>query len=413
MNFLAHRRLILGLSVCLLLLAGVYFLRGFYNYFEPTAIHGVDGRSRWIEARYVVRGKNPYDVAFAHVPSAAPFAPLGQSLVTRDSTPETDIGLPVEVVYPPWAFFTGALIFWTPYDVMLPYYAIIMSAGLVFLALWAAHQGRPFGGYATLLLVASTLALASWVGAIFTGNYPLVVIPLLAAVLWLDEKRHPVLAGLLLGVAFVKPTVVGPFFLALLVKRRFVSAAVCALYILLASLFTWYMTHTNPLEMLRQMSAISAEFVVAGTGMVQFLINHGIKPALATKYVGLVMGTLGFIALLASRKRDLLSLFAIAGITARLWSYHYYYDDNALLFALMVFALAAFSFKSRLAGACFLVLGGTLWMPARLTDIPAIQILENLIWIGSAVMIVWSPWRHDASAPKVDSSAHISPVPAL
>lgn len=72
----------------------------------------IDSHFRWQEVQYVLRGENPFDVAFANIPRAHAVQPPQQAFSLRNARPDPELGLPVGTVYPPWAYPTEFLFFW-------------------------------------------------------------------------------------------------------------------------------------------------------------------------------------------------------------------------------------------------------------------------------------------------------------
>jgi len=416
-TLLERRPLLLLASILLALFAAAYAARGYVIYFGilPVAdfIPGCDALTHWREEHYVFRGQNPYDVMFAHMPGAAAFQPPAQVLVNRNAMPDPILGIPTSnVVSPPWAFSTMAPVFALPLRWSAPFYALLMLAGLSAVGVWAYRQGRPWGLSTAVFLAAAALALGSWCSAIFTGNYPLLIIPLLIGVLCLTEKNRPILAGLLLGLAVIKPTLGGPFALALLMHRRFTSLAVAAAWMVAASLITWWAIATNPVEILSQMFAASRGVLSAVNGPARYAIAAGADPVVATKISGLIAGVLGTLALFLARRQNLLTLFAIAAVTARFWMYRFVYDESILLFLLVALALAALRSRSHLATAAFLAVGMSLWMPARLTDHLAFQLFQQCTWAtGVIVLLIWGQgWEQTSPTLSPPRPATLAPA---
>ena len=243
--------------------------------------------------------------------------------------------------------------------------------------------------------------MASWAGAITLGNYPIIVVAFLIASLWLAEQNRLILAGPFLGLALTKPTIAGPFVLAFLEKRQFKTVAAAMAYLLIASSITWFLTKTDPIEMIAQMMAASRQFIGAGYGPLQYLLDAGVAPSAASALVGVPAIVLGLAGMHAARRCGLLLLFGIAGIVGRLSSYHYYCDDNVMVFVLMAFGVSAFRSRRMLPLACFLILGLTLWVPARTSQIAAAQVFNQAVWIASAIILaVCGP--HWATAKRPD-----------
>lgn len=380
-------------AVIAFVLTAVRLPRGFAMYFrvgghQEDAAH-LDADRRWQELHYILREKNPYDVAFAYIPRAHAIQPAKQAASVRDARPEPDLGLPEGVVYPPWAYLTEIPFFWLPGKKQAEiYYAVIMAAGLALIFWWARSEvnsgAAPMGAAVGL----ASVAAGSWVFTVFVGNNPLLVVPLLAVHYWLVARRRNWAAGVILGMALLKPTIAGPFLFVLVLRRRWSSIATCLIYLVLASLFTWLMTATSPLEMLGQMMAASKQWTAEGFGPAQYLMHAGLPAPTATILTGAVVAILGCWALFLARNGTLLGQFAIAAITARFWSYHLFYDDAVLIFALVFFARETLSFRPRTAAVGFILSCVGLWVPYRFVLSVAVQVLQLLIWFTLACLVV-------------------------
>src|ERR1019366_1604970 len=79
----------------------IYFRLGVYG----DSPGRIDAYRRWRETHYVVRGRNPYDVAFAGIPAVARVLnPSDPQRAGRSTEQFRGLGWPEGVVYPPWAF---------------------------------------------------------------------------------------------------------------------------------------------------------------------------------------------------------------------------------------------------------------------------------------------------------------------
>ena len=406
----ASPRLWIAISLVLGLISAVYITRGFLIYSRGPA-HGPgqnDVLWRWLETRYVLRGQNPYDVMFAHSWNAAAVAPPAQHECKRDSRIAPELGVPVGLVYPPWAYFSTAAICWVPRAVMVPLYAVLMVASLLFIAHWGYRTGRPWGDEIAMAVVALCLSLASWVGAIFLGNFPTLLMALLIGCLLLLERNRSVGAGLLLAIALLKPTFAGPLVLVFLVRKQLVALSVVAVYNLVATWVVCARVHTPPLEMFGQMLASSQLVVGFGTGPVQYLINAGVAPALATNVVGTCFLGVGAAAIFLARRASLLSLFGIAAVIARLWAYHLYYDDSILLFLLIALVHRALQTRSRSFAVCAVLCAISLISPGRATEYLGFQVFQQVAWCASAFLLVLDARGRTIAHANADAAAGVT-----
>src|SRR5262249_15782012 len=91
-------------AVTLFALGLLYFVKGSYHMFTSAA----DFHRRWVEQQYVFRGKDPSAVWERYNAVANG---LQVAARVQNATLEADLG-PIDGVYPPWSYITGALFTW-------------------------------------------------------------------------------------------------------------------------------------------------------------------------------------------------------------------------------------------------------------------------------------------------------------
>jgi Glycosyltransferase family 87 len=397
-------------AALLLAVAVAYHAKGFKLLFGEGG--GDDLHQRWIETRYVAKGQNPYDVYYYSFTKGA--KPWSEA---RDGRVDEAIGYPDDGGYPPWAFISGWLFLWPSWPSALSYYAFLSLAAVAVVGCWAATlapQGAGWAGKAYLF--AAAVALSAYGTTLQVGQYGTIVVAFIAACLWLLSLRRgrlgDVLAGLLLGVAMLKPTIAGPFFLVLLFKRRWIAAAACVLYVSAAAGVVWLWTATNPVEMCLQMTASASDYVADSQGLVGPLLSLGLSRKLVTPVLAVGVLLPAIVLLWTFRRRSLPTLFAIAAVAARFWSYHKGYDNGMMVF-LLAPLLAAWLREPRnlLIGAGALLVGASLWMPAGLTHYPPILIAQLLIWpVGLGILLFACK---EAASPAVEAPAAAPPASEL
>jgi hypothetical protein len=375
------------------LIAGIQIPRAYAIYFHLGPYRNGPGQLdlhyRWQEVHYLLRGKNPFDVAFANSPAAHAVEPVQQELTARDATVEPDLGVPKAVVYPPWAYPTELLFHWpTDWKVQAFYYAWVMAAGLTVVFAWTRREVITGPSGMSMAVPLAAIAVTSWASAIVVGNNPLVVVPLLIGCYLLLGRGEEVLAGAVLGGALLKPTLTGPFVLILFLRGRWRALASTTAYLILASLLTWYLTATNPLEMLTQMFAASKQWVGEGFGPVQYMIRSGMPAQSANVVTGTAVIAMGACALWTVRNASLLAQFAVAAIIARFWSYHLYYDDAVMVFALVAFARETLGRNVTLAYTGFVLSCIGLWTPYRASLLLPVQMVQLGIWVVLAYLVI-------------------------
>ncbi len=373
---------------------------------------GVELQSRWREQQYVLRNKNPYDV-YAHSRSEQYGLPLPPGC--RPTPGDADLGLP-NPSYPPWTYFTGIAFMWSSdWSRVRVCFAALQLMCLLCVAWWSFRQVAPRPEFA-LMFAAAPFALNSVCATLALAQLGMVVVGLLAAAHWCDQRDRPVWAGLFLGAALLKPTLSLPFLLPFLIKRRWQTLAVAAAYTAFASAIVWGLVGTDPLTMVQQMQASGVEWGITDyTGTVDpiaVLTRLGAPPRVALQIAPPLCLAIGAGLMWPWRHSSLLTLFAIAALVGRLWVFHHHYDDVILLFVLFGLAevlATRFSFGAAIGYA---VLWLSLWLPqysytGMLTGPPremrfAFDCLLLLVQTSClAVLLVYAPrngqtWESDA-----------------
>ena len=352
------RRLKLLLVAFLALLSIAYLGKGFYfGIFRD----GSDTFRRWAEERFVVR---------AHLDPriAAAFARRG-------------------VVYPPWSYFSGLFLFWPPWPQVRAWYALVNLACLTWIIVFVAWYAREQSKLDRLLLVLSVTAIAAFCTNLGVGNYGVIVIALLAGAYRADEAGRPVLSGLLIGVALLKPQLALPFLLVALVRERFRALAAAATYMIVATAAIWMISGVDPLRMLEQSVQMAGAFAQTTAGLLTVVLDAGVPYNVAAPVTAMLCVAISIPLLWFYRNRSPMLLFAIAALTSRLWTYNLNTSNLMLVFLLLaLWRLAVESNTSDMrATVLYLAVAASLWIPASLSEHHVIQLGEHLIWLAGII----------------------------
>jgi len=376
----------------------LYWAKGFrYLIDGPGGAGGIDLQQRWIEQQYVMHRQNPFDVYFAQHGIPEPAA----ARQGRDASVIREIGAPGAAGYPAWSYFSGYLFFPLPWRATRIYYAGIQLLSLLWLLRWAFVQGRQVDAWCGAFCAAALAATASFCTTLEDGQYGILVLALLAASMQLDEAGWPSTGGLLAGIACLKPNITGPFLLCFVVRRRWRAIAAAVAYLAVASLWIWMAIHTNPLETLGQMMRGGERFAEVGYGPVSIAIGLGMKPQTATPLIALAGAALSLVLCAKFSRRPALDLFAIAGVAARLWTYHQNYDNLSVVFLLVALSRTAWpriarpqitrTRGTRSTRIALAAVGVSLWMPAQFTELPWFDVVQCCVWIGGIVVMLRFP----------------------
>ena len=359
----------------LLLAAGLAALSIAYlgkGFFFGALLDASDVKRRWLEERYVLLAQN-LDPRIA------------VRLIRRD------------VIYPPWAYFSGVLLFWPPWPQVRIWFALINLACLIWIIRFVAAYARDQSRLDRILLVLSVTAIAAFCTTLGVGNYGVIVLALLVGAYQADEAGRPVLSGLLMGVAMLKPQLAGPFLLVALVRGRFRAVAAAMIYLFVASTAIWAISPTNPVRMLIDGAQTASIFANTTAGPLTAVLDLGVPYRLAAPLTAIVCLAIFTPLLWRYRDRSLMLLFAIAAVLSRLWTYNLNTSNLILIFLLLALWQLAIETRDTRAGALFLAVGASLWVPGHLSDNHAIQLAEQLTWLGGVIGLLILDRRRSVS----------------
>lgn len=299
----------------------------------------------WVVGRYVVAGRDPYDLSKAILVAEYGVGNPDGKWVSRipEAIPEErraevipELG-PPEATYPPGTlgFYAVSISLLSEPDVVL-YVWFVLNLLLTFALaallarLWPTPPTPPGPGgnfwWILLAVVAFTPAFATLERAQFSM---LVMCLMLIA----DDPRFPWPArGVALAVGLLKPSVCLPLALLPLVHRQWrVLATAAAVQVASIGYVSWKVGR-EPIGMFRDWMAVSRYFLSAGMYTVQEWVlplstrAPWIVPAVPLAILVAFAGTLW-----AFRDAPRARLFSLAGVTAVFWTYHGTYDAVFLL----------------------------------------------------------------------------------
>jgi hypothetical protein len=375
----------LCLASALLLLLGLgYLIHGSYNMFTQSG----DYRMHWVEERYVFRGKNPADI-FARIQAEANHKPLPTN--GRPNAIDPDLG-PADGTYPLWSYFTATIVTWPPSFASGRFYnGVLNLLVLIGLLIWAYRLGAEEDRFLGFFFVCSVLAVNSICTTFIVGQYGVQVLAVLLATSYFDQKNRWLAAGICFGIAMIKLSIAAPFALPFMAKGHWKLLFVAGVYLVIGTLLIWPLVKTNPIEIMGQMTTSAEFFEGHGYSLNNFLEIVGVGAQTSMKMAAL--GTLGLAMAIMYiwRSSSMLVLYSIAAVASRAWCYHRMYDNLVLVILLLALGQIVWRTRSLMAFTSFILVGVSLWTPARLTEFSLWLVAQWAIWIeGLAVLLFFS-----------------------
>jgi hypothetical protein len=379
-----------ALCALLALLTLAYCAKGLY-YLVVKADMPNDMHLRWVETQYILHGENPGDIFMASQYSAAVRIPMWSK---RPTTEIPWIGPVFTAGYPPWAYFANVPFYWPPWQrAARVYFAGWNVLALLVVFAYGYHVGRPLGALAGAILGFSGTAVSANATTLGVGQYGIVIVALIVATLWLLERfRDSGTAGVCLGLAFTKPILSGPFGVPLLFPIKPRSLIAVIVYMLVANGVIWAVTKANPVELVSQMLHAGQGYMDASYGPMNLLVSMGMPKPMSEAVTAVGCVGIEAVLLFVWMRAPLLVHFAIASVTARLWSYHHLYDNLVVMFLLIALGRLALERTTPIHVLAFLVMGLSLWAPGKFCDHLWYQIFQMVVWItGLALLLARTP----------------------
>lgn len=345
---------------------------------------GYDLRLLWTSTQYYLRGTNPFE--------ASVYADDFVRGVTHATVPTffPDLGWPEQVNYPPSSTLTLILLFAQPRVLMYGCYLLVNVAAMAAVAWWGSHElsrveAGTWGGWGV------ALANLGYSQTLINGNLGIVVMAALVLSISMRDRR-PWASGLLLGVALVKPTLALPFLWLFVLDRQIRILAICALYLAGSVLLTMALSGAGLVTLLRQTVEGSARFATGGYALWQSFRGLGWSQS-ASLLANAALVLVPFVLVSAYLIRRIgafdLRLLALAGVAARLFTYHNSID-NVLLTFLAVALYARASARWNVADVIpLLLLVASVLIPFTLTNSVAGHLALYAVWIVAAAAL----WR--------------------
>jgi hypothetical protein len=192
-------------------------------------------------------------------------------------------------------------------------------------------------------------------------------------------------AGLLYGVALVKPGLTVPFLLLPLLAKRITVLVVfgASQLALLASMCWW--VYTNPIDLLKEWVSVVA-YVRQGMYTVQDIIN-------ALRLDGTILDvaaqlTIILLALVVAYRLSFEKRIAFLAVVSCIWSYHALYDFCALLIPVVLLIEARMDRRWILSAAALCIVALGLTLPVYHGSAPAARAARWATRLSLAVLVI-------------------------
>jgi hypothetical protein len=394
----------LALIVVLALAAVPYTVKGFMSFVRdnPQDLH-----QHWVWEKYFFHREYPPDVVCAHGDDYG-VTPIHTG---RNDAIVQEVGKPTACPYPPWIFATEMLWLLPKWRATCLLVSAWNLAAFALLMIWAYRVGARFGREEGLFLAISAAAISSICTSWRNGQFGVLMVGFLLAAMLCDERNRSIAAGILLGIASMKPTISAPFFLIFLARRQWSVLAAAFVYLAIAVVAVWAITGAPPPDMLREMFYGQKLTNMDGYGPEDWLKAMGLSHSLSSGIPSVLGIVAGLGIAFAFRKLPLLPLMGMMSVIARLWAYHRHYDNVVLIFLLVALGERALRRKDGFSIAAFLIVGASLWLPAKATEFEIFRAYQMLAWFGGLIALC-AIWQREARMP-VDSFTSAMPANPL
>lgn len=387
----AHTSLIAALALCLVVCIILFIYIGGFS--------GTDVIGHWRICKYTLEGYNPYSLIGADAPIES-VGPISKGFSTV-----------------PWSCLFGSAFYggFLPLNWACVY---ILSLHFIALALLIAVLYRKFKDTLSRGQLLALLMLPcvhfSFMYSVHFGNAGGVICCLLIVAFCITEK-HPIAAGILLGLAMMKPQITAIICLIYLFQKQWKPLAIAAAIVIAGWIATSLITATSPLQLLAQTFSSGTAAPTQYLGLLNNLKYFGVNSTfilLFNMLIGAAYTTFLFFYIKKRNTKTFKSLFIyIPGCIASVfWIFKNGTDYLILTFAAIFFALLmmkkTMSMKDRLGsllsigylemGRCAVYLGISLF-PKNLFVRDLFKSADGLVigLIGIYLCYLWTKYDAD------------------
>ncbi len=338
-----------------------------------------DAFLRWQEVQHVLAGIDPRDVIDGRA-QALPW-----------------VGAP-RFSYAPWSYLLATpLLPPVAPGLALAWYLVASLGAVGLLLAWTWSEARRYGRLAAAgLALAACTTLAIPVGLRHL-NHALVVCGAVAGAAWLEGRGRPLLAGLVLSLAMLKPQLGGLFLLVPLARRSWLTFGAAAAAAAAATLGAAALVGKDPVTMTQAMFAEGAGYQDAYLGLFDALrwLGVGRGPIVLLGAAG-GLAAVGW-ALVRHRPSPVNAL-AVAACGATIWSYQRTFDLLVVAFLVVALGLNALRLDRPRDWQVFWLVGVSYWVPylVRFSTASPLPELFRATWLLGCVHLL----RSDQPGPR-------------
>lgn len=360
---------------------------------------------QWVTSQYVMQGIDPYRVSFETLrlnygetrgPNRLRLSELKIYEVHPGLRTDNIEGIlpelgPPTATYPPSSLLMlVGTVGQIPQQLLLPIWLAVNLVALVFFVFSLCKNSGGNSPIALLSIGALTLLWPPTQELFRTSQFGfLVIIWLIAALRYMPTDS--IRSGLFFSLSLLKPSLVLPFLILPLIRKRWMILAVVAVVHGTGTLIMSALLHTPPWTLLSEWMEIP-RYMLQGAYTIQEIVN---RLGMENSALGFVV-TLGFVAAAAlwcfsmrqAKDQDLVTFLCFVSL---LWTYHERYDFVLLLMP----AAAAVSACARLTGRAlrlratwclvFVVLGIALSDPPYLGSSVTMHVVR---WAGRISLLL-------------------------
>lgn len=356
----------LPIATALLLVTICYLAIGSHRYWTlfPFDLH-----DRWAEIQYFSRGIDPFDVA------------SGKTDIIHGIGKVSDFG-----GYTPWAYvFAMPLVPLIPYEMLRFWYFGVMIVSLLITFFVLYRQCNQLGLSCEQSLLITVAALCNWalVFGMRWGQYSLPVLAALTIYMIAIKKSWPILGGLSLAFAMIKPQVAFLFGFVAIAKKQWKILMIAIITVIAVWIGSAVWLGKPILSLL---AAKATQNVAAGYyyGLFDVIIRNSQhrESWLLLQGILLIIAVM-FVALLQSKKSVEYHM-AIAAVASTMWTYSGVYDSLVLAFMMYYLLLQYYCQQTNYKSVMLLIASAVLvWQPTGISHgvIWPIPIIMRVVWI--------------------------------